>query len=488
MFKKIVWLWFSTKWKDARNIKKYINDLVLSWANEFFTWYNPKYWNEKFWFEVSPNWRFSEHEQITDFDTLKQIVEEVQSHKLEIFVNLNAWYYTDITMPYIEKMVNEFIEIWFDWIICWNISILEHLKNINYKWKINISTILAIYNNESIKFFLENYKINKIILSRELTLKEIEEIVLEFPQVNFEVFWEWDFCRYNNWLCFAEHKYWSKDICTIVVNDLIIKKRFKPDFKKIILDDSLDNIWKVDLLNNDYSGIFEEISNILEKISITSPSIPLTSPLTPLLQGEEDNYDLKKDLLKIIIKNKNRVDLFFDALKPLNDKRNKNIVIFLRWVKYLLDSDFKPQKNKFKLKKEDLVILTNLNNELEQSIKSWLNYLVKKTKELWWWTKLKALELWNFYSRNDNLNLYSYLFFSKFNNIETIKFPTRWRSYNEKLKLIEEVILNKNIDKKYLDRWINIERAHYDLSYLFDNELWFREVLNNLKNEKSTKR
>jgi collagenase-like PrtC family protease len=67
---------------------------------------------------------------------------------------------------------------------------LEYLKSIDYKGKINISTIMALYNKESIKFFLENYKINKIILSRELTLKEIEELVNEFPETKFEVFGE----------------------------------------------------------------------------------------------------------------------------------------------------------------------------------------------------------------------------------------------------------------------------------------------------------
>ncbi|MBT3727613.1 hypothetical protein HOG21_08490 [bacterium] len=65
---------------------------------------------------------------------------------------------------------------------------MEYLKEINYEGKINISTIMAVYNSEAIRFLLENYKINKIILSRELTLKEIEELVTEFPDILFEVF------------------------------------------------------------------------------------------------------------------------------------------------------------------------------------------------------------------------------------------------------------------------------------------------------------
>jgi len=47
---------------------------------------------------------------------------------------------------------------------------------------------MAVYNSEAIRFLLENYKINKIILSREITLKEIEVLVTEFTDTQFEVF------------------------------------------------------------------------------------------------------------------------------------------------------------------------------------------------------------------------------------------------------------------------------------------------------------
>jgi hypothetical protein len=90
------------------------------------------------------------------------------------------------------------------------------------------------------------------------------------------------------------------------------------------------------------------------------------------------------------------------------------------------------------------------------------------------------MELWTFYARGDNLNLYTYLFFSKFTNIETVKFPTRWRNYNEKMKVIEDVLDKWEIDNKYLERAISIERAHYDLTYLFWDKLWFRELLKNI--------
>jgi len=168
----------------------------------------------------------------------------------------------------------------------------------------------------------------------------------------------------------------------------------------------------------------------------------------------------KDELIKIIRLSKNRVDLFFDALQPINSKRNTNIFIYLRALKYLWLEEFK-----------------ELESEIENSIKSWIQHLTKKSKDIWWSAKLRAFELWTFYSRSDNLNLYTYLFFSKFPNIETVKFPTRWRSSSEKLKLISEIVENKKIDKDILDRWISIERAHYDLTYLFWDKLWFRNML-----------
>lgn len=107
-----------------------------------------------------------------------------------------------------------------------------------------------------------------------------------------------------------------------------------------------------------------------------------------------------------------------------------------------------------------------------------MHYNLEQLKAVWWTAKLKAQELASFYAKGDNLNLYTYLFFSKFPNIETVKFPTRGRNYNEKLQTITKVVESGKLDtSEYFDRALNIERAHYDLTYLFWEKLWFREML-----------
>lgn len=451
MFKKIVWLWFQSKWKNAKDVKKYIKSLVDSWATEFFTGYNPTYWSDKFGFEVSPNWRFAEHEQITDFETLQSIVEEVHNYDLEVFINLNAWYYTDITFEYIKQMVWEFIQIWVDWIICWNVWILEYLKEINYKWKINISTIMALYNTESIRFFIENYDINKVILSREITLKEIEKLTNNFPNTKFEVFWEWDFCRYNNGLCYAEHKYWARDICTVVFDDLVIKKRFNPDFKKIILDENMSYLEKNQNFDKTYKNIFEELDNILNDLEL------------------DYSLDLQNKLLKILKQISKRTDLFFDRLETKDSLFNSKIFTYLKWINYLLNLDISLEDREFFISEKNIIT---------QNIKSWIDYNLSKIKFLQSSHKLEAIKTNLTYSKWDNLNLYSYLFFNNIKNIETVKFPTRWRNYNEKLLLIEETIKNAKVDEKYIDRWISPKRTHYDLSYIFWNKNRFLDFIN----------
>jgi hypothetical protein len=174
-------------------------------------------------------------------------------------------------------------------------------------------------------------------------------------------------------------------------------------------------------------------------------------------------------LKNIIINSKDRVDLFFDALKPITNWKNKKILTYLKAIKFLL-------WNKKNLEKQNIEILEKLEKELNHSMKTALEYHIRKIKELWWEPKIRAEELKKLYSKWDNLNLYTYLFFSQFKNIDTVKFPTRWRDYNEKIKIIEDVIRTKS-PEKYLDRSISIERTHYDLTYLFGDKLRFRKML-----------
>jgi len=463
MFSPIIWIWFTKGWKRKNNIQEIIKRHVEQGAKEFFCWYNPPYWHNKFWFEVSPNMRFSEHEQVSDFESLKEIVNEVHKYWKKIMWNINHRYYTDVVENELKQIIDDFINVWIDGFIVSSMWILEYLEEISqWKWEhwyiinwkkiyLNISTIMCVYNTESILYLKENYPIYKIILPRELTLSEIENIVNTFPNLLFEVFWEWDFCRYNNWLCFAEHKYTDRDICTMVVNNLIIKKSINYDFRKIIKDDKVPNNEKAKQFDNTYISEFDQLKDSMDNIMV----------------GEVTDL-IKKIVWKYI--------LFYDPLQWLRTKHNQNFKTVLKAVRFL-------KQHKIVLNNLPYFeSLDNLLNYLETEEKLWKEQYLKNLKEIVGekFGVIAKYKDW-LYNRADNLNLYSYVFFDKFNNLDTVKFPTRWRNYLPKLKLIENCINDENNILANLDMNCSFERAHYDLKYLFWNDkYWFYKIRQNL--------
>ena len=464
MFSPIIWLWFNKWWKKRNNIQNIIAWHVEQWAKEFFCWYNPPYWHNKFWFEVSPNGRFAEHEQITDFESLQEVIKEVHKHWKKIMWNINHRYYTDVVEEEFKHMIQDFLDAWIDGFIVssmWTLEYLDDISEWTYSWwyiiqwkkiQLNISTIMAVYNTDAIQYLKDNYPITKVILSREITLTEIENILKTFPELTFEVFGEWDFCRYNNGLCFAEHKYTDRDICTVVVNDLIVKKSINYDFRKIIKDDNLQNNEKAQKFDNEYKDEFEILEWFLDSFELW-----------------ENNIDEISKMLKTIL---NKYIIFYDPLQWPKTKHNNEFNIIYKTVE-ILEKKWKNIDN--------LPYFVNLNNfkeYIEKERKNSQKQYLQNIKELVWWkfwveTKYKD----NFYNRSDNLNLFSYIFFDNFENIDTVKFPTRWRNYLPKIQLIANCIENKNTLFDNLDLNISPERSHYDLKSLFDNnKFWFYDL------------
>jgi hypothetical protein len=160
-------------------------------------------------------------------------------------------------------------------------------------------------------------------------------------------------------------------------------------------------------------------------------------------------------------------------MQAVTTEHNRNILTLLKATKWLYE-----QKESFE--KTDADALEKFYKELDISVRSGMEYLMSSTKKHGWLPKLRAQELAKFYAKGDSLNLYSYLFFSQFPNIDTVKFPTRGRNYSEKIALIERVLQEKKVPDELINRDISIERTHYDLSYLFWEKLWFRKLLQEL--------
>jgi len=74
--------------------------------------------------------------------------------------------------------------------------------------------------------------------------------------------------------------------------------------------------------------------------------------------------DAEEELYKIINISKNRVDLYFDAMQAINSDRNKNILVYLRGLKYITSSQ--PSH----LKKKEQNEFKELQEEIEKPVKT----------------------------------------------------------------------------------------------------------------------
>lgn len=229
-FKLIGGFWIAEKELQKRKsgVQEILDKYYQMGIREFFMWYNPPYWNEVFGFEFSPNGRFWENEQITSLDTFRSAVEYAHSLKTEdwknceVYLTANFRYYTAVTFPYMKRIIDEAISVWVDGFIVWAPEILEYLAEIKFWWKVHISTIISLYNEDAIEFLIDYFQkkwlnLNRMIFPREVTVNEILSMTQKFPENNFEVFWHWDYCRYANGLCLAEHKYFARDLCWYVL-------------------------------------------------------------------------------------------------------------------------------------------------------------------------------------------------------------------------------------------------------------------------------
>lgn len=470
---KLIW-WFGIAEKEIKqrqvDIKNIIDKYYNVWIREFFIWYNPPYWHETFGFEFSPNWRFWENEQITSYDTFKQAIEYVHTLKddkwlpCEIFLAANFRYYSDITMPYIKRIIDEALDAWVDWIISWSPEVIQYLADIWFKWKVNISTILSIYNEDAISFLIKDFQekwlnLNRMILPREVTLNEIKYLTTKFTNISFEVFGHWDYCRYANWLCLAEHKYFSRDICGFVIkHGLETKKTIRYDFKKIILDENISNEEKQNLMDNSLN----DLENIFVSQNVVDSNIK-NETITYYINQFENNFfesinkeeivEIAEKIYELINKELilNFAKYIYDWLRPSSDLHNWFIDSFLTLHKLILPFikiNDKIEKNIEKIK-----------NIRKESIK----YFEEKKKEkgtFWLETYYKFM----LYNRT---SVPFYRFFNDIQNIEVVKIPLRWRDVSVLqlwLDMINDALENP---WKYIDQWsICAKYFHYDPSKL----------------------
>lgn len=244
-----------------------VQELLSIGIKQFYFGYLPQNFIDKYDSKLSLNRRDNIKEQFINLHKIFDIIEKVQKSGAIIYLTLNH-ITSNQTMLDESKKIYEIFKDKVDGIIVSNITIATYLKNDGYS-KIVTSNLFGCYSCQSIEFLISQFNPIKVILPRDMQLKDIEKIVNYFPNMKFECFLFGDGCKFSESFCFV---YYGEDdllkptLCSYASTNNKIVKKANPSFKMIVKDGTLDETEKKESLQNKSS----DVSSLIDELFILS--------------------------------------------------------------------------------------------------------------------------------------------------------------------------------------------------------------------------
>lgn len=186
-------------------------------AGEFYIGFWDEAWHEAFgeYADLNRLTGYKESANRYTFEQILSIIEMIKGRKLSIYVTFNSSIYTQKQLNFIEHYLPPLHDAGADGIIVSCPELVELAK----KYKINavISTIAGIYNSDIARFYWK-LGVERIILPRDLSVDDIEQIVSAVPDVEYEVFMMRNGCSFSDSNCLGLHRCEKSALCAALSN------------------------------------------------------------------------------------------------------------------------------------------------------------------------------------------------------------------------------------------------------------------------------
>ncbi|MBE6024193.1 MAG: U32 family peptidase [Cellulosilyticum sp.] len=208
----------------------HIDDYIEAGAREFYIGFYDEAWWEKFgeYADINRLTGFKKDANPYNFEEVLEIIRQVKQRDVQVYVTFNSSIYNQEQLAYVEGYMQRLKETPLDGVIVSCAELVEVAKKVGLSAV--ISTIAGIYNSDLTKFYCD-LGAKRVILPRDLSIKEIEEIVKKQPNVEYEIFMMRNGCRFSDSNCLGFHRLEKTSICACVGNagrDLGVKgKGFK---------------------------------------------------------------------------------------------------------------------------------------------------------------------------------------------------------------------------------------------------------------------
>ncbi len=216
-------------------------EIINAWTDEIYFWIVSDWWENKHGFKSILNrrdWRFA---NISTYEDWKKLIDYARSKWVEAYITLNnSPIIVDIEL--IKQEIKSAIYIWPDALIVKDIYIAELIREIDKDINIHCSSLNQVINSESIKYWIENFNISRMIFPRNISANEIIELCWKFPELEFEIFIKNDWCYNSDWVCSSLHLEWLKNWIPYVCNreskyktsDINFQEKYIDLFKKTL--------------------------------------------------------------------------------------------------------------------------------------------------------------------------------------------------------------------------------------------------------------
>ena len=130
-----------------------------------------------------------------------------------LYVTLNAASYSREQRAFLQDVIAGFAEAWVDGVILGDPLMAADVRS--HGLKAVASTMVGVYNADMARF-CQDAGFTRLILPRDLTLREIGDVMEAVPDVEYECFLMRNGCRYSDSNCLARHSDKFGAICTFL--------------------------------------------------------------------------------------------------------------------------------------------------------------------------------------------------------------------------------------------------------------------------------
>ncbi|WP_455717265.1 peptidase U32 family protein [Anaerosporobacter sp.] len=194
------------------NNMEHIDDYIASGAGEFYIGFQDEEWTSKFgeYADINRMSGFKENANPFSLEDVVDIIEIVKNKGMSIYVTFNSSIYSEDQLNQIKKYFIVLKEGGVDGVIVSCIELVEIA--VKLELPVVVSTIAGVYNTQIASFYRDRGA-NRIIIPRDMSVDEIETIVKEVPDVEYEVFMMRNGCIFSDANCLGLHRNESCSIC-----------------------------------------------------------------------------------------------------------------------------------------------------------------------------------------------------------------------------------------------------------------------------------